>query len=63
MSLTRKQYRESLDQILTNLIELKSDYTTQKTLVENDCKNIEDPVITNDEDIPDLFYPTDIKSL
>ena len=63
MPLTFYQYKEALEHLLTNGLELKSKYPNQKNLMHNDCEYIEDLVNITDTDIPNLCYQTPTKAL
>ena len=54
MTLTHKQSRKSLEHVLTNILELKSESPIWKTLIHNDYECIEDLVNMNDSGTPDL---------
>ena len=51
MPLTYKQYREALEHILVNVLELKSEYTIWNNLNHNGYKYIEDFLNIYDTDI------------
>ena len=55
ITLKKKQYRESLEHVLINVLELKSESTTHKTLIHNNFDSIEDLVNTSDTDTPNLY--------
>ena len=52
-----------MERIITNVLELKSESQTQKTLIHNYCKDIEDLATINDEDILYFSYLKDTKEL
>ena len=56
MTLTRKKSREALENVLTNVLELKSEPPIQKTAIHNDCDFIADLANIADMDIPNLHY-------
>ena len=56
--LTQKLFKEALENVINNVLELKSESPIRNNLNLNDCERIEDLVITTDEDIPDLRYQT-----
>ena len=59
--MARKQSRESLDNVVTNVLELKSEYKISKTLIHNAYECVEELVNILDEDTPYLSNPTDTK--
>ena len=63
MTLTHKQYREALEHILTNILELKSESPIWKALIHNGCDCIKYLVSTPDINIPNFSYKTSTKAL
>ena len=59
--MARKQSRDSLDNGVTNVLELKSNYPISKTLINNAYECVEELVNILDEDKPDTSYPIDTK--
>ena len=56
MTLTTKQYREELEHILINVLELKIGYQIRNTLIHKYYDCIEDLVNNDDTDTPNLRY-------
>ena len=52
-----------MEYILTNVLELKGEFTIWKTLIYNECEHIEDIFSINDEDLTDLLYSIETKAL
>ena len=46
-----------MEHVLTSVLESKSEYQIQNTLIHNHCEHIEELVTINDKDIPYLRYP------
>ena len=63
MNLTYKEYREALEDVITNILELESESTIWKNLIHNECDCIGELVNISDTDIPKLCYKTSTKSL
>ena len=63
MTFSWKQSREAPKHVLSNVIELNSEYPFWKTLIYNIYQYIEDLVNIPDIDIPYLNLPTDTKTL
>ena len=63
MTLTRKQSREALGNVLTNVLELKSEPPIQKTAIHNHCDCIADLVNIADMDIPNLHCKSSTNEL
>ena len=57
------QSRVALENFLTNVLELKSEYLIWKTLNHNGCECIEDSVNISDTDIQNLHYKNSTKEL
>ena len=61
--MTRTQYREALEHVLTNILKLNRKYPIRKTSIQNDCDSIENLVNTADTDTPKFCYKTSSKTL
>ena len=61
MALTYNQSRESLEHVLTNVLELKSKYPIHKALIHNGYGCIEDLLNIYYTYIPDFSYITPTK--
>ena len=63
MTLKLKHSREALEQVLSNVLELKSDSPIRDTLICNDFNSIKDLVNTVDTDIPNIWNRKSTKAL
>ena len=63
MRLTHKHYKETLEHLLTNVLELMSESPIRNNLIHNDCDCIEDLIKTTDKNIPNVCYKISTKAL